>query len=604
VTGLSGTVVLAQGTDTVSVSSNTTFTFSTALSSGTAYSVTVKTQPATQTCAVGNGSGSVGAANITNVAVSCTDNTYKLSGSISGLLGPGLTLVNGNDTLTIAATDSSFTFPTQLKSGTSFSISVQSQPFQPAQVCNVDNGAGTVQSSDVTSILVACTPVHGQWIWRGGSNTRLASGVYGKQGQPGAGNIPGARYGAVGWTDSTGKLWLYGGFIGNSAGTDVDGNDLWAFDPATQQWTWQGGSSIPGQATAGLYGTQGAPAADNQPGARENALAWVDGNNTLWLFGGDGYDAQNARGVLNDLWKYNPSTKQWTWMSGSNSINATGSYGTRGVAAASNVPSARSNAIGWIDGAGDLWLFGGAGHFTGNLNAPNFLNDLWVYSQSSGQWTWATGSNAGDAPGVYGTLGTASTGNTPGARWGATAWYESSTSTLWLFSGVGHDSTGAQGDLNDVWSYGNGGWTWQSGSNQQGAAGSYLQSPYGPAARRLANGWTDAQGVFWVFGGETNPLVNPLEFQDYWFFNALGSGGGGSANTWSWPTGAPTPTPAKNGSGVYGSLGTAASGNVPGAREAAVTWTDAQGNQWLFGGQGYDSAGNFGALNDLWEYVP
>ena len=33
-----------------------------------------------------------------------------------------------------------------------------------------------------------------------------------------------------------------------------------------------------------------------------------------------------------------------------------------------------------------------------------------------------------------------------------------------------------------------------------------------------------------------------------------------------------------------------------------MNWTDAAGNFWLFGGNGYDSAGTSGYLNDLWKY--
>ena len=70
--GLSGTVVLQDnGGDNLSVSANGSFTFATALAGGAAYSVTVKTNPAGQTCTVANGSGTVGSANVTNVAVSC-----------------------------------------------------------------------------------------------------------------------------------------------------------------------------------------------------------------------------------------------------------------------------------------------------------------------------------------------------------------------------------------------------------------------------------------------------------------------------------------------------------------------------------------------------
>ena len=68
--------LLDNGSDALPVSSNGTFTFSTALSSGTAYAVTVGTQPTGQSCAVTAGSGTVGASNVTTVAVSCTAVTY------------------------------------------------------------------------------------------------------------------------------------------------------------------------------------------------------------------------------------------------------------------------------------------------------------------------------------------------------------------------------------------------------------------------------------------------------------------------------------------------------------------------------------------------
>ena len=74
VSGLSGTVVLQDnGGDDLSVTANGSFTFATALASGAAYNVTVKTNPSGQSCTVSNGSGTVGSANVTSVAVSCSD---------------------------------------------------------------------------------------------------------------------------------------------------------------------------------------------------------------------------------------------------------------------------------------------------------------------------------------------------------------------------------------------------------------------------------------------------------------------------------------------------------------------------------------------------
>ncbi len=61
-------------------------------------------------------------------------------------------------------------------------------------------------------------------------------------------------------------------------------NDLWRFDGT--YWTWISGSIVTGQ--SGIYGQQGIPSASNTPGARENAVSWIDSNDNLWLFGGDG----------------------------------------------------------------------------------------------------------------------------------------------------------------------------------------------------------------------------------------------------------------------------------------------------------------------------
>jgi|GEM_PF-5262738 len=73
ISGLSGTIVLLNnGSDADTITSNGSFTFSTPIAEGSPYNVTVGTQPLCQTCIVTNGSGIVGASNITNISVSCS----------------------------------------------------------------------------------------------------------------------------------------------------------------------------------------------------------------------------------------------------------------------------------------------------------------------------------------------------------------------------------------------------------------------------------------------------------------------------------------------------------------------------------------------------
>jgi hypothetical protein len=132
--------------------------------------------------------------------------TYTVGGTIAGLTAPGLVLANGNDTVAPAANASSFTFAIKLKSSVSYAVSIRSQP--SAQTCAVTNGSGTVGSSNITSISVACPS---PWIWMNGSSTTEAPGIYGTQDIAAAGNVPGARYGGASWTDAAGDFWLFGG---------------------------------------------------------------------------------------------------------------------------------------------------------------------------------------------------------------------------------------------------------------------------------------------------------------------------------------------------------------------------------------------------------
>ena len=59
---------------------------------------------------------------------------------------------------------------------------------------------------------------------------------------------------------------------------------------------------------------------------------------------------------FNDLWNFSPTSKMWTWVSGSSSGTTDGIYGTEGVPDATNVPGSREGAISWIDLSGNLWL--------------------------------------------------------------------------------------------------------------------------------------------------------------------------------------------------------------------------------------------------------
>jgi len=288
----------------------------------------------------------------------------------------------------------------------------------------------------------------------------------------------------------------------------------------------------------------------------------------------------------------------FTWVGGSSSVNVQGIYGTQGVAAPANMPGGRDNPVSWTDSSGNLWLFGGSG--IDSAGAPGYLNDLWQFSPTSGQWTWVSGSSMVNAAGSYGMQGQATATNAPGARLYAVSWTDSS-GNLWLFGGHGYDSAGTLGNLNDLWQFSpaRGQWAWVAGSNgvnEQGTYGTQGQAATTnvPGARDYAISWTDSSGNLWLFGGngyDSGGILDSLN--DLWRFSPAN-------NQWTWVSG----SSAVNAKGSYGTQGTADATNVPGARIEAVSWADNDGNLWLFGGFGYDSAGTVDFLNDLWQFSP
>jgi N-acetylneuraminic acid mutarotase len=493
----------------------------------------------------------------------------------------------------------------------------------------------------------AQTAAPNEWTWMGGSSTFPCSddcgqpGVYGTLGVPAAANIPGGRESGASWTDSSGNFWLFGGlgFDSKVAPTNqpdanaIELNDLWEFNFSNQEWTWMGGSDLVNCGTTGwqcvqpgVYGALGEPAAGNIPGGRYFAASWVDNRGNLWLFGGEGFDSNGNNGFLNDLWEFNPSTNEWTWWSGSSNVSCTsgpcglsGVYGTLGKPAAGNVPGSRAGAAAWTDNSGSLWLFGGWGFDTSGNDGS--LNDLWEFNPSTNEWAWMGGSSTvpktsngtGGQPGVYGTQGTPAPGNIPGGRQGANGWTDSS-GNLWLFGGssISGNNTGY---LNDLWEFSPaiGEWTWMCGSDLPGdtglsaepcsdSASSASANGFVPAARWQATSWTDGAGQLWLFGGIGQPSGVGVELNDIWVFNP-------SLRKWTWKDGSGVNSTVAG--GIYGTLGSPSPGNIPGFRSSSSAWIDASDNLWLFGGFGegaqinsYTEVAYTGYLNDLWMFSP
>jgi len=337
-------------------------------------------------------------------------------------------------------------------------------------------------------------------------------------------------------------------------------------------WTWISGDSTVG--ALGVYGTQGIPSVNNHPPALYEYAEWKDKQGNFWIYGG-------WTPPLSDLWKYNPSTNEWTWVKGTGVIqNAV--YGTQGVPDPANTPGQREpTAVTWVDTSGNLWLFG-----------SGFNNDIWKYDIAINQWAWMKGTGG---MGDHGTQGVPSPSNLPGGRNETCSAWTDSLNNLWLFGGYGYDDTSAVGLLNDVMKYdiSTNEWTWMNGSAfadepaNYGIKGVSSQSN-DPGARYTHTKWNDKDGNFWIMGGgDFN-----YRFNDVWKFDL-------STNNWTWMAGTNLP----NDSGAFLSTCSNDTVNFPGSRmENRSSVTDNCGRFWMYGGEAnYDPYEN---LNDLWVFNP
>src|ERR1044071_1490751 len=135
-------------------------------------------------------------------------------------------------------------------------------------------------------------------------------------------------------------------------------------------------------------------------------------------------------------------------------------------------------------------------------------------------------------------------------------------------------------------------WTWMCGDSIDNVPAVFgikgvANATNHPEGLYEAGGWTDLQGNFWIFGGKNSS--NKI-YGDLWKYDPL-------INMWTWMNG----TGQANSSAVHGIKGLPATTNQPGSRGYGMfTWTDNNGDLWLFGGApGYS---NNSVVNDLWKY--
>ena len=185
-----------------------------------------------------------------------------------------------------------------------------------------------------------------------------------------------------------------------------------------------------------------------------------------------------------------------------------------------------------------------------------------------GTWIWVKGSDSTGAPANFGSLGEAGAANNPQGVYEGMNWIDNQ-GNFWVFGGVGVYNVS-----DSIFSY----------QNEIIVDSVYVNGVLDSTYDSLITIRVfDSIEVF----GEFN-VTN-----DLWTYNP-------NTNLWTWMGG---PEGIAFVSGQYGQEGIPSPSNWPGARGwGSISWTDNNGNLWLFGGFGMDGFGSYSTLNDLWMY--
>lgn len=88
---------------------------------------------------------------------------------------------------------------------------------------------------------------------------------------------------------------------------------------------------------------------------------------------------------FNTLWKYDPKSTFWTWISGSDTQSQSNQYDALGVFSPTAQIGSRYGSNMWIDHENIIWIFGGC------VGDVTYRNDMWKFRISTGEWAFAGG---------------------------------------------------------------------------------------------------------------------------------------------------------------------------------------------------------------------
>lgn len=488
-----------------------------------------------------------------------------------------------------------------------------------------------------------------QWAWISGYNTENfdLDGNEGPIGIESTEYFPSLRIYASPVVAPDGMVYIYGGHAPGHNSYE-DSYDLWRYNPANNAWTLLYKPSDDTQ----QIGQLGVENSTNRPGILIGYTSWYY-NNSLWYFGGCWEMITGTDNYEKKVWKYNLQTHQWACMKNPASVDAI--YGQQMVGDINNTPPYlifMSNSVVYNN---EAYFIGGnePGGTTGS-DLRGLHNSLWKYNMITNEWIWVKGKQYTWHPGFYGKMGIERNENLPYSRESFFIWLEDnylkmyggsyervSSMEFWDFNLLTNNYAWVDGIttktetyyLEDITvpsvynqvmpstlSWGeNGSKLWfirPSGSifhaySTTGGMYEYdiatstchkiIDNPspqtyigfYGtkgvadpsniPPTRSNALLWETGNKLY-LMGGNSNSY----KFNDFWEFDK-------STKMWTWLNGAQyNETPYS----FYSAIGVSSAQNYPRSRAKSQSWSDSEGNLWLFSGgndEGY-------YLNDFWKY--
>lgn len=139
--------------NSIVITGNAKFTFSTLMAFNSNYTVIATNGPTSETCSVSHGIGYGVTSNISNIVVNCSNITYTVGGSVSGLLpGEQITVENNGANPTLVQTNGKFTFSIPITAGSDYLVS-NTQPI--GEICTATNNNGTV-NANINNVTITC----------------------------------------------------------------------------------------------------------------------------------------------------------------------------------------------------------------------------------------------------------------------------------------------------------------------------------------------------------------------------------------------------------------------------------------------------------------